>query len=170
MTWITSRLARRAAIAALLTLPMLNSAPAAPLHLDEAIARHKLTCNHYQNRARFRSREGLVRLDVLLADSCDLALSVLDGRKAAGPDEHANAADYLNRLSNLRSTVIEINMLRLYGVNAGPRSQPRTVAKRAGAIKQVSTTGEYLIARRMGVLQALEKWRRDAPEFTLALK
>jgi hypothetical protein len=65
----------------------------------------------------------------------------------------------MERLTGLKATIIDINRDRIYGPDPHRRAQPRAgLVGRIGRGALVSPTGEYLIARHMGVLDALEAW------------
>ncbi|MGG7564978.1 hypothetical protein ACQ5SO_02295 [Rhodovulum sp. DZ06] len=115
---------------------------------------HAQTCKHFANRARFRHLAPAHL--VAAAEACPEALA-----RAGEP-----AADaLLDGLTRLRLTVREMNTTRLYGrPDPGPRAFPVAAANGAWAAasapgRPVSRSGEYLIAREMGVLAALRAWR-----------
>ena len=141
---------------------------------------HAQTCKHFANRARFRNRgltpEHLARA----ADACVAALAIVDPaalqatgllrfmpappRTPHGADpaaRRAEAARLLVALTRLRLVVRDMNTTRLYGSpDPKPRAFPVADARggwrAAGAPgRPVSAAGEYLIAREMGVLQAV---------------
>jgi len=139
------------------------SAPAGPA----GPVAYAAACNYYQNRARFRPREARVEFLVLLAEGCDAALRSL---RRGSEIERRAAAGFLARIVRLRDEVIRINISRVYGVEYGPRSMPRTGSGRLMSLGGVSETGEYLMAREMGLMAAFRDWRGQAPGFSLALK
>lgn len=113
------------------------------------------TCFHYKNRAMFVSR-AQVPLDplVIMAESCADAFAKMAAHDTAH-DVRAEAIAYLDRLTLLRRTVIEINMNR---VRPYQSRGYRTLVQ--ANVPLVTRTGEYLIAREMGVLQAYDHWTR----------
>ena len=127
---------------------------------------HAQTCRHFENRARFQPRGPDAPFEVRFADSCRIALgmarlgpSAPEAALAIAP-EVREARRYLERLTGLRLEVAAMNRARLYGENAGRRAQPRL--RPQGRIDAgfggVTRTGEYLIARHLGVMDALQRW------------
>ena len=131
---------------------------AIPPHLEK-------TCDHYGNRARFMPRSSNPSLEVMLADSCAMALRSIVVSLHTDPYSAKRAHIYLERLHTLKETVIALNLSRIFGANPAPRSKPLgsalsdtgPMAKRSATI---SRTGEYLIAREIGVLAAYQDWVR----------
>ena len=122
-------------------------------------------CKHYVNRARFLDRGGDQALVVTLADGCQDAQASLT---AAGNAEREAAAVFLTRLSNLRNTVIDMNMVRVFGTEYTPFSRiGYGNSARTETVRKVSDTGEYLIAYRMGLLQAYRAWLDTGPRMAL---
>lgn len=118
-------------------------------------------CKHYANRARFITRDRDAGLEVALADGCSEALRDLYVRIHTSPYAKRRAETFLDRVVALKSTIIKMNMERVYGVGYGRRSQPK--APNRLSIEQrpmgnVSRYGEYLIARQMGVITAYRAW------------
>lgn len=122
-------------------------------------------CNTFVNRARFLPREEPVAFVTLLAEACEGALASLDSREPAQRDA---AARFLTRLSAFRDVVKTMNVERVYGPAAGPASKPASRPRAMGAVGHVSATGEYLIAREMGVQRALSDWLDTGVAFSLA--
>ncbi|WP_118133727.1 hypothetical protein [Oceanicella sp. SM1341] len=117
-------------------------------------------CRHYENRARFLPREGEAALVVILAESCAGALRILDRGPLpgpAGPAARASSRAYLARLGAFRSLITGINTRRFLSAQTGVRSMR--------ASRPVSATGEYLIARRFGLISAYRDWLRDTPDY-----
>lgn len=117
---------------------------------------HAQTCKHFANRARFRDRAATPSFVVRAANACAEALA----RPAPDPD----AARVLERLTLLRLTLRAINVARIYGDDPAPGALPtgdvHGMRRRGGASSRpVSETGEYLIARELGVHAALMAWR-----------
>lgn len=124
-------------------------------------------CNHYINRAKFKPRGAGASFVVTLADSCQPALKSL--KSARGP-ERAAAADYLSRLVVLRDTVIDMNMERAFGKTYTRWTRMKSRRDdQVGPTPQVSQTGEFLIAHRMGLLQAYKAWLDTGPKLALGL-
>lgn len=120
------------------------------------------TCTHYANRARFMPRRGRVDFVVILAEGCLAAHRSLTARD---PQERRAAQDFLVTLVRLRATIIGMNMDKL--------TRPRPGAGQRGRVRRlgaVSRSGEFLIAHRMGLIRDLERWRRHAPGFSIALR
>ena len=120
---------------------------------------HVRTCRHYDGRARFKPRGPGAPLETRLADQCAAALAILRQGPAVRPARALRARLYLDRLTGLKATIIDINRDRIYGPD--PARGARPSAGFGGSIgrgAQVTPTGEYLIARHMGVLDALEAW------------
>ena len=125
------------------------------------------TCDHYDNRSRFKTRLGRVDLEVLLADGCAAALRSLVVAVDTNPFVAKRAVIFLERLNAFKTTIIEINVERLFGVDAAPRSQPLAAASGTqmslvATSRPVSPAGEYLIAREMGLLDAYHDWRNSS--------
>ena len=130
-----------------------RSAPASP---PPTLAEHHWrACGHYDNRARFRPR-GQGDFIVQMAEACARAIADVEAPETTFAARRLAIA-YLDRLAAFREQVKAINTTRVYGPDAGPRSLPIGYGARP-----VTQTGEYLVARSMGVLSALEAWRRDA--------
>ncbi|MEM7505365.1 MAG: hypothetical protein AAF415_01365 [Pseudomonadota bacterium] len=121
-------------------------------------------CNHYDNRARFLSREEPVDYVVLLAEACRAAEASLD-RELYG--ERLAAEYFLKRVLRLRNTIIDMNMHRVFGDQTSPYAKPQTEQGDA-AFKPVSPAGEFLIAHRMGVFDAYTAWLDSGAEFSIA--
>lgn len=123
------------------------------------------SCNHYENRARFLPRAQPVDFVVLLAEACSAARISLDGTST----ERMAAADFLSRLVALNTEITAINVARVFGPEAEPASKPMRRGGLLRPIGNVSATGEFLIAHRMGLLSAFDRWRETSPDFPLAL-
>jgi hypothetical protein len=142
-----------------------------PPNLVHLTQDHVQTCKHYGNRARFQPRDTDVSLEALLADSCDAAVHVIQLQTAGGSQQAAAAQTYLERLTQFRRLIVTMNIERLYGPNPGPRQQPsKRSAQQQVGLGKVTSSGEFLIAHRMGVFQALDAWRDETPSFSLALR
>lgn len=154
--------------AALLLSPALASPRAAPADYRALAHEHFAACHHYANRARFKSRDRNAELVVILADSCTVAIESLTRRLDTRPTEAARARAYLDRLVAFKTLIIEMNVTRLYGLDPNPRAQPiqATGGRKPSPVgQQVTPTGEYLIAREMGLLRVWHDWYRSGPDF-----
>jgi len=121
-------------------------------------------CNHYENRARFRPR-GQGDFIAFLADSCSAARrSLVDGASGA-----AEAARFLDRVTDLFETVSAMNFARVYGDTTNPYAKPLATHGEFVPLARVTEVGEYLIAHRMGLINAFDAWAEVSPEKTLAL-
>ncbi|MEM1316075.1 MAG: hypothetical protein AAGI51_16080 [Pseudomonadota bacterium] len=134
-----------------------SASPGSPSLSAPELDDHRRTCRHYENRARFKQRGPGAALETRLADHCAAALSILSRGAEAAPARARRARAYLERLTLLKTTIIDINRERIYGENPARFAQPRADL---GSVRAalVTPTGEYLIARHMGVLDALEAW------------
>ncbi len=128
--------------AAALAVCAATAAPADPLTARQ----HEVfsaTCTHFGNRVETAPSEVDTTLLAALAESCAIALSDL----SEASDSDDEAATYLERLSAFKATVVGMNVKRVFG---------------GGAKTPVSATGEYLIARRMGLLGAYRAYASAA--------
>ena len=132
---------------------------------EERLAAYARACATYANRARFLPRGENADFTVMMADGCLAAQATLAEGSAA---QRGAAARYLARLLELRDTVVAINMDRVYGRERTRVSRPRTASGQLLAFQSVSGAGEFLIAHRMGLIEAYRLWRARAPEFALA--
>ncbi|MEM1298545.1 MAG: hypothetical protein AAGH68_04630 [Pseudomonadota bacterium] len=118
-------------------------------------------CKHYVNRAKFRARTENPEFVIILADSC---LPALRSLRSPHFDERLAAADYLARLVAFRDTVIDMNMERVFGKGYTRWTRMKSVQDdKTTAVPRVSETGEYLIAYRMGLLEAYREWLDTGP-------
>lgn len=118
-------------------------------------------CKHYVNRAKFRARTDNPEFVIILADSC---LPALKSLRSPHFDERLAAADYLQRLLMFRDTVIDMNMERVFGKTYTRWSRMKSARDdKTAAVPRVSETGEYLIAYRMGLLDAYREWLDTGP-------
>lgn len=142
-----------AALCATTPLRAAEGAPAATA--ASPLADWRQTCRHYDNRARFLPRGAPGSPDApFLARLADACLAALDlAELPAGDRPTAQAETLLTRLTVLRLEVSAINRDRVFGVGRDAR---RNQAGSWGAMGAVTATGEYLIARRIGVTEALE--------------
>ncbi|MFT6775775.1 MAG: hypothetical protein ACJA1L_003498 [Paracoccaceae bacterium] len=124
---------------------------------------HAQTCRHFSTRARLRDRGVAPDFLVTAAEACAQALT----------DDAPAARAVLVRLTRLRLTIWRMNLARAYGADTGPAAMPIVdpggVPRQGGWVgPPVSATGEYLIAREMGVPTALARWRADHRRQSLA--
>ncbi|MDF0600169.1 hypothetical protein P1J78_05445 [Psychromarinibacter sp. C21-152] len=134
----------RSLIAIVCAVWLAGPAPAGEAITARQVEVYRATCTHYENRSDALASEEDALLVDRLASSCGRALDRLTGA-AAGPETRRRARAYLARLAELKATVVEMNMRRLFGPSDGP-------------VRTVSLTGEYLIAQRMGILGALDEF------------
>ena len=133
---------------------------------DAELVRYAKACNHYVNRTRFVARDADPTFFVTLADGCQNAQVAL--RSKSIPKRRAAIA-FLSSLAELRDTIVEINMDRLFGRNWTRFSRPKDKnTARTESLGQVSHTGEYLIAHRMGLIAALNAWTISDRDVSLA--
>lgn len=139
--------------------------------LADSQAIHAQTCKHYKNRAFNIPRHIDAPLEVILADSCALAFKSLYARHDTSPYERRHARGYLDRLTLLKDTVITINLDRTFGIDRTRRSKIKVqLGDKVGAssTKQpVNKSGEYLIARQLGVIRSYREWA-DVTDFVVA--
>ncbi len=160
----------RAVVLTILLATAASAAAASP-PLPEITTDHARACRHYVNRAMFKPRGPRSELVVHLAESCVAAIRSLDPGDPAGPATAAAAIAYLDRLVAFKSLIIAINMERIYGANPDPRAMPiraPDLSRVAGAARlggAVSPTGEYLIAREVGLLTAYRAWMAEGRDF-----
>ncbi len=163
----------------LLVAAAATAALSAGVNAQEATSRpvveeeHRVSCRHYETRARLKSREENVDFDVILADSCRLALDLLEGRRDGSAETLHGSAVYLERLTAFRRQILQMNISRVYGDGPVPIATPRGDQRRYAAsispgFRPVTETGEYLIARSMGVQAAYRFWLKSGAPFELA--
>ncbi|MEM8792079.1 MAG: hypothetical protein AAGE80_10705 [Pseudomonadota bacterium] len=122
-------------------------------------------CNHYENRARFLSREGEIAFVTLMAEACAAAEVSLGSDSAS---ERKTARRFLHRVLELRDTIIDMNMERVYGETDNPFAKPKVAEGDASEFTRVTDTGEFLIAHRMGVMSAYQAWLDSGASFSIA--
>ena len=120
-------------------------------------------CDTYDNRARFMRRDGDVAFALLMAEACRGAFASLDSGR---PAERDAAARLLTRISALRDMIVQLTVDKAYGAGG----QPALTARGARPMARVSATGEYLIAREMGVIDAIASWVGTGAPFSLAAR
>ncbi len=105
------------------------------------------TCRYFDHRATATGRDSDRAAWLgLLAQSCTAALDRYAAADLGMPADRV----YLERLTTLRRVVIGMNIARFTDVQPGTR----TLRIR----RSVSDSGEYLIARHLGVMDALAAW------------
>lgn len=122
-------------------------------------------CNHYVNRARFMSREGRIEFVVLVSEMCQAAERSMTH---PSPAQRVAAEALLNRVLELRNTIIAMNMRRVYGDQTSPWAKPLTRDGRLMPVGRVSPAGEFLIAHRMGVMTVYDAWLDTGGRVSLA--
>lgn len=123
-------------------------------------------CHHYDNRARFKAREGDVEFVAVLADACAAARAALT-REGGATAQGAAAERFLSLLGQGRATIVAIDRERM--ALAGETGAGRDVAVEFRRHRRlVSTTGEFLILRQVGVFAAMRAWVDAGADFTLA--
>lgn len=157
-------------LASFLSTAFLSGPAAAGTAEEVTRADLRAGCNHYENRARFLPRTGDIAFEVLIAEMCGAAETSLKSTNAV---ERQAAQDLLERVLELRDTIIDMNMHRVYGDQTSPFARPviadgRANGPRGGAFARVSSVGEYLIAHRMGLFTAFDAWLDTGPQFSLA--
>jgi hypothetical protein len=113
-------------------------------------------CSHFENRARFKPRVAEAEAIVHFAASCRIALD----RLAEGDPAQAEAAlarRYLDRLAEFQRLTVYMLMQHMW---ADP-SADTGLAGRAHRQMGLSSTGEYLIARYMGLIGAYDDWAAE---------
>ncbi|MEL6583917.1 MAG: hypothetical protein AAFQ36_08795 [Pseudomonadota bacterium] len=137
----------------LLLISMLVFAPVAASAGPGAPKGWSQTCYHYKNRAMFVPRDQLPLAPlVIMAESCADAFAKMSGRNTPA-EIRSEAIAYLDRLTLLRRTIIEMNVSRIHAVDH--KGYGTTVRRSAPS---VTVTGEYLIARELGVFHAYDRW------------
>lgn len=131
--------------AVLIALMLATGAMAAPVQAEE----FDRTCKYFENIAyNDRFTQVGVTFRVKLADDCNDALVVWQDARP-GSVQHVLSANYLQKLEDYRWTMIDM---------AGERFR----ASRTGdavALRPVTRTGAFLIARTMGITATQTRWR-----------
>ncbi|PTX54710.1 hypothetical protein C8N43_3530 [Litoreibacter ponti] len=112
------------------------------------------TCAYFENRARHQERSPQQSLEVTLADSCTRALDHISGNSSDAPELAQSARRYIDRLTALKAVIVSMNTREF--LDALARGQTRAAMNIAAV--SVTPTGEYLIARQMGVLADHADW------------
>lgn len=103
------------------------------------------TCSYFENRAFGEATSDWNTWLLMLSESCHEALR---GAEVPGPDANKDL-EYLERLSELRTTVIRMNIARF---------RDRQAQQSQRILRTVTPSGEYLIAKQMGVIAAYRSW------------
>ncbi len=102
-------------------------------------------------------RDGNVVLAIDLADSCVAAVE----SSHTGTDLEKQAATaFLDRLAKLRDIVISMNMDKVFGRNYTRFTRIATDETQLGTIGRVTDSGEFLIARHLGVIALMNAWQQ----------
>jgi len=124
---------------------------------ESIVASAQDACDYYKMRAGDSRGQEPVRFEAMLSESCVVAIQSL---RRASHDERIAAAIYLTRVAQLHRVIAEMNTQR------GPAEPaPAGGAESPG---QVTPTGEFLIAHRIGVMRAFEAWLDTGADFSLA--
>jgi hypothetical protein len=124
-------------------------------------------CSHYVNRAFFKPRDSQPEFVVTLADGC---LAAQRSLAASAAQERVAAAAFLSRLVDLRDTIVDMNMERVFGKTYNKYTRiPSNKDERTESVPRVSTYGEYLIAHQMGLIAAYNAWLDTEPSIAMAL-
>lgn len=123
-------------------------------------------CHHYENRARFKARAGVIEFETVLAEAC-VAARAAQAAAQTPPAQRAAAADYLARLGEARAAIADINDQRLA---VGPDVSAGVYRRRdlRSSFRLVNPAGEFLILRSAGVFAALDAWVAAGAEVELA--
>lgn len=146
---------------ALAFAPAALAAPDRTSHTDRAA--WAAACRHYDNRARFLSRDSDVAFVTVLAEGCAAALPMAESPQPSG----ALARLFLTRLAGARAMIGEINADRIRVAHAGAEGFSRGARDLGQAMRLVSDTGEFLILREEGVFRALGAWADSGVRFDL---
>ena len=138
---------------ALLTAATFTRPPQAAVGITPDIAD---ACRYWETRARPARATAPGEFVVFLAHACAAAKVSLDTGRA---EQRRRAVRLLEHIAGLRKTVAAINADRLRRAAANPLSGPPV---------PVSPAGEFLIAHRMGLLDAFEAWLDSGADFSLA--
>ncbi|MDJ0825599.1 MAG: hypothetical protein QNJ16_08860 [Rhodobacter sp.] len=139
-------------------------AGAEPLSQAESL-QFEATCRHFENRARFKPRRPDAVLVVRLADSCRAALSAAQARAPQRKrNEIALSRAYLDRLTEFKSLYVRMMVQNGRSWHGAAKMRTPRVARLG-----LTETGEYLIARHMGLLGAFDDWA-SATGFRITLQ
>ena len=120
---------------------------------------HTRTCAYFAKRVWAHDRGDRAEWLALLSESCAAALRERSATNRRDGEPDARGEVYLERLGDLRRIVVGMNVARFTGA--------RTAPGRSASRSTVTASGEYLIARHLGVMDALFDWAR-ATEFATA--
>lgn len=116
-------------------------------------------CDSYNRRAGMEPQHRAATFTNFLATACDEARRSLYAPNKA---EREAARLLLARIVELQQTVDEMNAERTAAV------ADRSGVERMQALSRVTQSGEFLIAHRMGVMQAYDAWLDSGGDFSLA--
>lgn len=126
------------------------------------------TCKHYVNRAKFKPRGPDQDFITTMADACEGAAASLTSPIFAERDA---ARHFLAQARSLRDLIIDMNMTRVFGTNYTKWTRIKyEVGSMQEQVRRVSRTGEYLIAKQIGVIDAYEAWLEATPVRALAMR
>lgn len=112
---------------------------------------YQAACAYYDARARGARKHDPREFVAFLGDVCAAAQASLE---EGSDDQKARAADLLRRIVELRRTIDQMNAERS--------------ALTAPLLSRVTPSGEFLIAHRMGLMNAFDAWLDSGAEFSLA--
>ena len=118
---------------------------------DADRAEYLAACAYYDRRAQGARERDPHEFVAFLSNVCDAAQDSLDTSSDA---ERVRAADLLHRIVELRRTINQMNAKR--SMHTG------SLATR------VTPAGEFLIAHRMGLMNAFDAWLDSGAELSLA--
>ncbi len=123
------------------------------------LERLEKTCSYFDNRAKFKPRGPNADLVVTLADGCSVALDQLTGVTGADPYAAKRARLYLEMLASYKEKLVQIRLQDFARARAITKTRKPGFSHAAGEIG-LSKSGEYLIAKHMGVLRRFNDWQR----------
>lgn len=112
-------------------------------------------CNHYENRARFRPRHGEADFVTTLAEACRSALTAMDG---TDPRQRAAAERLLAGVVELHRIIVSMTVERKLATHVAGTDAAFGPSGSLVTLPRVTDTGEFLIAHRIGVVNALDGW------------
>ena len=116
-------------------------------------------CEYYRRRGGRQPMREPVAFTGFLSETCAAARHSL---KAGSLRERDAARILLSRIAILYQTVREMNAERERTVDG------KVGIERMRALTRVTPTGEFLIAHRMGLMNAFDAWLDTGAEFSLA--
>lgn len=115
-------------------------------------------CQYYGMRAAAVSAVRRGEFVVFLSDACAVAETLLE---SGTREQRIHSALLLSRIALLRQTVVQMNARRARVSFDMPEHQ-------TAEYLPVSPAGEFLIARRLGVLLAFDTWLDSGAQFSIA--